>query len=237
MHKTPGPGDESFTSALIWALETLLEEKKEGRFTTVELLNKIKSDAPHFPKDQDPILSDRKDSTSAGRIMLHPLQRVDSAAHISPKEFAPLDLSKRQTITLHFDFSEKPSTATVEKLGLELNGVFERNTLGVNLVRWGAMQSRESVVALAARSLLAPVIRNRRKSVDQRRAGERHAHNPTGLLIPPVSTHCPSQKLEVTVNNNLVLPGPGPGSPALFTDSDEGSVDQDQRHHKRHRLH
>lgn len=50
MASTKVPGDDSFTSALIHALEALVMEKAEGRFTTVELLRKINHDAPHFPK-------------------------------------------------------------------------------------------------------------------------------------------------------------------------------------------
>ncbi len=69
------PGEDSFTRALIYALETLVEERTDGRFTTAELLNKIKTDAPHFPKDQNPMLMNREGSHSAGRIMLQPLQR------------------------------------------------------------------------------------------------------------------------------------------------------------------
>ena len=73
------PGIESFTSALIYALETLVRQK-EGRFTTDELLRTIK-DAPNFPKDQEPQLVERRNPhTRAGRIMLHPirLDRMES---------------------------------------------------------------------------------------------------------------------------------------------------------------
>ena len=73
MDLTPRPGKDSFTRALIYALKALVEKRQDGRFTTVELLNKIK-EAPDFPKDQNPMLSDREKKGSAGRIMLHPLQ-------------------------------------------------------------------------------------------------------------------------------------------------------------------
>ncbi|CAL8574966.1 hypothetical protein XPA_000912 [Xanthoria parietina] len=67
------PGPESFTTALIFALKELVKEKDEGRFTTDELLRKIKTDAPNFPKDQTPAMSNRDNKhSSAGRIMLHP---------------------------------------------------------------------------------------------------------------------------------------------------------------------
>jgi len=43
------PGEDSFTTALIWALKFLVEDRK--RFTTLELQTKI-MDAPNFPKNQ-----------------------------------------------------------------------------------------------------------------------------------------------------------------------------------------
>ncbi|KAL9626566.1 MAG: hypothetical protein Q9204_007208, partial [Flavoplaca sp. TL-2023a] len=66
---------EIFDCALIFALKRLVRDKNKGRFTTDELLRKIKT-APNFPKDQTPVMSNRDNKkTSAGRIMLHPLQK------------------------------------------------------------------------------------------------------------------------------------------------------------------
>lgn len=135
---TKVPGKDSFTRALIYALEALVEERADGRFTTVELLNKIK-DAPHFPKDQNPMLINREKNYSAGRIMLHPLKGNGSDVELSRKEAAKLDPLKGHALTLHFDFSEKPSSTYLEMLGRELNDFFERN-LGINQVRWGGMR-------------------------------------------------------------------------------------------------
>lgn len=160
------PGPDSFTSALIYALERLVKEK--GSFTTVELLNKIKTHAPGFPKDQTPVLSDRKDDVQAGRIMLHPIhksQQDGSKLELSPEESASQDpfKLKRQTVTLHFDFAEKPSHANVRMLGRHLNDGFERYTLGVNRVRWGGM--RRSAAARAVGSFQAGLKRYRRASM------------------------------------------------------------------------
>ena len=49
------PGPESFTSALIWALEELAKEKEP--FMTTELLQKIIM-APRFPPNQRPCLTE-----------------------------------------------------------------------------------------------------------------------------------------------------------------------------------
>lgn len=147
------PGPKSFTSALIFALEALREQKPKGRFTTDELLRKIKNDAPDFPKDQTPELSDRDHKTlSGGRIMLHPLQ-PDSAEDDKSYETSPSELADRHIVTLHFDFGGNPSGKNLETLGRNFNEIFERNTLGVQRVRWGGV--RVSAFARATRRFSA----------------------------------------------------------------------------------
>ena len=145
MEGTPVPGKHSFTSALIHALEYLVEHKAEGRFTTVELLRRIKLHSPDFSPDQIPVLSDREDLGPAGRIMLHPLQSHGPKAQFSRPESAPLEEAKRQTVTLHFDFGEKPSVEDIETLGMGLNRVFEQNLLSVHGVRWGGLKPSMTV--------------------------------------------------------------------------------------------
>ena len=48
------PGDSSFTSALIWALDLLTRSKSS--FTTRQLLKKINEEAPNFPRHQRAVL-------------------------------------------------------------------------------------------------------------------------------------------------------------------------------------
>ncbi|KAI4142043.1 MAG: hypothetical protein LQ341_003332 [Variospora aurantia] len=159
---TAVPGPKSFTSALIFALEALREQKPKGRFTTDELLRKIKNDAPDFPKDQTPELSDRDHKTlSGGRIMLHPLQ-PDSAEDDKSYETSPSELADRHIVTLHFDFGGNPSGKNLETLGRNFNEIFERNTLGVQRVRWGGV--RVSAFARATRRFSAA---SRRRKLNQ----------------------------------------------------------------------
>ena len=160
MAPTPVPGEKSFTSALIYALETLVQEQPQGRFTTVDLLRRIKL-CPKFAKDQTPVLSDREDDTAPGRIMFHPLQREGSGTHTPSEEVARPDPAKRQTITLHFDFCETPSDTYIERLGRELNAIFERHAMGVSRVRWGGMQS---MVTRAAKGFIAGLERRRSRN-------------------------------------------------------------------------
>ena len=144
---TKVPGKESFTSALIYALETLVKERENGRFTTVALLNKIISDAPHFPKEQNPMLFKREKMFSNGRIMLHPLQTVGSGDDSLRIDTENPENHTGTTLTLHYDFTEKPSQTYIEMFGKGMNDFFERN-VGVNRVRWGGI--RPSMVARAA---------------------------------------------------------------------------------------
>lgn len=163
MGLTRVPGRDSFTSALIFALESLVTKQPEGRFTTIDLVNEIKEHAPYFPNDQEPVLSDRQDYSCAGRIMLQPLQK-DGSKPESPRTKEGPDPANRHTVTLHLDFSEKPSNFNVERLGTELNDVFERNKfLGVSRVRWGGMRSVQAMVTRAARTFMLNVERNRSK--------------------------------------------------------------------------
>lgn len=128
MESTPAPGKTSFTSALIWALEVLVESGEA--FTTEELLKAITNEAPHLPKNQTPVLFDRFYYSPACRIMLSPLS-------------ARRRIQEQYTVTLHFDFAEIPSLPVIEKLGRNLDDIsFTSDRLPIDTIRWGGMRSR-----------------------------------------------------------------------------------------------
>ena len=141
------------------------------------------------------MLVNREKKHSAGRIMLHPLQGAGSNDRIPREEAACLDLIKGRTITLNFDFSEKPSLSYVEIFGRELNNHFERH-VGVNRVRWGGM--RRTMAARWARTLQAKV-RRRRESMRLQHGNPiddssyaRHAEDALDPLTPSsLSQHSP----------------------------------------------
>lgn len=189
MGVTMRPGKDSFTRALIFALEALVEERSDGRFTTVELLNKIK-EAPHFPNDQNPILVDREKKFSTGRIMLHPLQGKGSNGHVSRKKAAGLDPLKGHTLTLHFDFSEKPSPTYVETFGRALNDVFARN-VSVNRVRWGGMR-QATIAGRIAKTFQNRLRRYRRQSLRLQQANSSDSFFDTRLAQSPLDPLTPS---------------------------------------------
>ncbi|KAL8949758.1 MAG: hypothetical protein Q9222_004157 [Ikaeria aurantiellina] len=143
MGTTKLPGENSFTSALIRALESLVAEKKNSAFTTDELLRKIKSD-PKFPKDQTPVLSDRQKDhkiPSVGRIILHPV-KADQKEAQTLDDTSPRELAGRHMVTLDFEFGDKPSLEDMQVLGRKFNDLFERNTLGVHRIGWGGIRMK-----------------------------------------------------------------------------------------------
>ena len=251
LSSTRVPGKDSFTSALIFALEALVKEKPGGRFTTVELLNKIKLDAPDFPKDQNPVLSDREGDTSAGRIMLHPLQKEEPNAQTSPKEPPSPDPAKRHSLTLHFDFEQKPPSAHIEKLGLELNSVFERNTFCVNGVRYGGMQSGGGTLfafARAVKSFKAGLERRRRTSSKPQRppmnfgiqpsdewAIKNFSELPTPSSASTTQLSPRTQNMFTTVGVTINTPSLSPASLSSLPDSTEDAEGNIQTRRKRRR--
>ena len=117
----------------------MLETKPEGRFTTSELLTEI-NNAPHFSRDQRPVMMDREDVARSGRIMLHPLSRKNSSRGPSSAAEVNINHANQHALTLHFDYDHKPSVENVTELGDHLISMFNRNTLKVNGIRWGGVQ-------------------------------------------------------------------------------------------------
>ena len=202
---TPVPGNDSFTSALIFALNELVDATPGGRFTTVELLRKIK-DHPPFPKDQSPVLSDRrvKDTvTPVGRIMLHPLQD-NSSKCLSPKKVDDL-ISVKQTITLHFDFGKELSSRDVRTLGEEINKFSEHNaSLVINGVRWGGL--KQPIVTRIVQTLKDRVQQSsmRRKQAYLGIGNSEDAQDTPGPPTPSSISQNSPRQLEHVTQGNLV---------------------------------
>ena len=220
-----------------------MEERLDGRFTTIDLLHVIQDDAPHFPKDQKAIISDRHDNTSGGRIVLHPLQKEGPISQAAPEEGDP---AKRHTVTLHLDYSDKPAKAGIKELGFELNKFFERRRLGLNRIRWGGMQSRQATIARAGRRFLAGVERSRKKrersvsfgNLSEGRLSPNPPFTPASMARfsdrSPTNSNSPSSQ----VQESFVIGSPAASSESLIVkmESDEGELDQAQGHRKRPKL-
>ncbi|KAI4221144.1 MAG: hypothetical protein L6R36_007112 [Xanthoria steineri] len=201
-HGTTGiPGPTSFTRALIFALTALVRDKAEGRFTTDELLRKIKTGAPNFPKDQTPAMSNRDNkNSSAGRIMLHPLRQHKPSGVVS--DDCPYRRAIGYVMTLHFNFGDKPPDEHIVTLGRNLNKIFERNTLGVHRVDWGGLEG--TMFTRATRKFQKNLMKRRASSQSQR---------PTMALLSSTSTVGP-------VNSGLLSP-----SAVAFDGHDSGGED------------
>ena len=237
---TKVPGKDSFTRALIYALEALVDERTDGRFTTVELLNKIKTDAPDFPKDQNPMLIKREKKHAAGRIMLHPIRREGSDDESERKEGASLDPFKGQTMTLQFDCSEKLSSTYLEMLGRELNDFVQRNG-GVNRVRWGGM--RPCIAARAANTFQNRLKCHRRASMRLQEAKPsdgfpqaKLAENVSDPLTPSsLSSHSPRKRSPgFNLANPADIGATSPSPPLHSTDESEDHA-QDYRERRKRR--
>ena len=136
---TPAPGRNSFTSALIWALKALAESQE--CFTTLELLKATKDEAPDLPKSQTPVLFDRIYYDLAECIMLSPLSTHKSIQET--RVYLDLDPRQQHTVTLHFDFTEKPSLPVIEKSGDKTNNIIStKDRLHIDTQRWGGIRSR-----------------------------------------------------------------------------------------------
>ncbi len=242
MGGTPVPGRDSFTSALIHALEHLVNHKAEGRFTTVELLNRIKDDSPDFPKDQTPVLSDRKRVGPGGRLMLHPIHPESTKTQIIPSQSPHLESAKMQTVTLHFDFSEKPPLENIEALGLELNKVCEHNSLRVNGVRWGGL--KQSMTARAIQSFRQIFLRGRQRRASELReqesilsdCGEESSAHHTPEPPTPSSTSQHSPPIQETLITTDSVIDPTHLSPVLASKRNYDSGNQGQGRAKRRKI-
>lgn len=241
---TKPPGQDSFTSALIYALEKLVEERPDGRFTTIDLLRVIQDRAPHFPKDQIPLISDRQKHTLGGRIVLHPLQEEGPISQAAPEGGDP---AKRHTVTLHLDFSDKPAKVGIEDLGFELNKFFERHRLGLNRIRWGGMQRRQATVARTFARAVSRFLATKEQPRKKRERSVSIGNLSEGRLSPippftPASMPRDSDRSPTYSNSPssqaqefLTIGFSGESSASLTgkVESDEGELDQAQGRRKR----
>ncbi|KAF2231424.1 hypothetical protein EV356DRAFT_535543 [Viridothelium virens] len=161
--KTHIPGDSSFTTALIWALEKLYSEKKF--FTSSDLRATI-MDHPHFPKNQYPQWDQRVPgfspiviSSSAGEI---PVTMPQEQAASRAANASYID------IRMHFDDDDDKNEKTMDVARL-LQSLSQENRLparridflGKNTV-WSSNQWR-AVATLGTHWLEYTLRRKRRR--------------------------------------------------------------------------
>lgn len=138
---TKKPGPESFTAALIWALKELVRYKPEKRFSTQDLLAKI-FNAPDFPKNQAPRLTERGAVSCLRRIVLAPMDNEYGVDH--EKEDITQNLKVTQdTLNLRFVFDRVITAKVVRDLAKDVSNLISQGDLGASTVLWEGINSAE----------------------------------------------------------------------------------------------
>ena len=134
------PGKESFSRALIWALNQLADEK-DG-FTTSRLYSKI-IDAPDFPRDeQTPTLSERR-GHYLKRLILAPLDPNDDLpSNVSSVEEQDQEDSFRYSLTLQLLFPKLLSNTEVEIMCKGLKELIRTEKLKAKQIIWRGLHRK-----------------------------------------------------------------------------------------------
>jgi hypothetical protein len=140
---TAGPGENSFTHALIWALKWFHSPRHNcQKFTINDLVDKIR-ECPTFPKDQRPSVFPRN-TGRIERIILTPLPK--DRRYIEPQRLESNDdiasAVKRCHLQLNFVFEQCPNPDHIELLiGLMKQGKVKG--LEISRISWiGLRQDR-----------------------------------------------------------------------------------------------
>ncbi|MCJ1475226.1 hypothetical protein MMC13_003887 [Lambiella insularis] len=197
---TKSPGPNSFTSALIWALEALVAD--EGRFTTQQLVSKIKN-SPGLPSGQRPILSKRSSRVAPSFIMLEPISKDPKRQELIRARSSGNnhDSGAAVLLTLKFMFDTRPSEKQVEVLGRALNEIVEGSAhdLRVSRIMWGGLSSwPRFIIAEAAQRF--SLFGSHRRHKRQQSGGSSDS-----LLVPYDSSHSRQRRGFIPGHNALFI--------------------------------
>jgi hypothetical protein len=176
--KTAWPGRDSFTSALIWALKTLVADRK--RFTTLELQTKIMN-GPHFPKNQFVPVGECYEPCDQ-RLILAPLPSDSNIGSPTSTISSHLNAEHPQDcydyyLDLRFRFGSPPTNEEIKNLAQRFKRLMTDKLIQSHRIDWMGfkdveVETREKVelklirpVADKWMSVLSP--RYRRKSTIQ----------------------------------------------------------------------
>ncbi|CAG8954502.1 hypothetical protein HYFRA_00004415 [Hymenoscyphus fraxineus] len=137
--ETYKPGPKSFTTALIWSMEHLA--MTEGNFTTQHLLSTIIKDAPNFPQNQYPRLSDGV-AFCQRKITLTPLNK-GNVVEVSPIETQEERWGPAIDLSLRFTFNESSlNTDLISKLAKKVSKCLSRDEFKGSMVNWEGLNTR-----------------------------------------------------------------------------------------------
>jgi hypothetical protein len=161
-NETNSPGETSFTSALIWALNYFALPESRKNFIVTDLVKKIR-ECPDFPKDQVPVSSPRNVG-KIDRMVLSPLPTDEEAIQARKNTNAELPpLSTRYHVHLNFDFNALPTIRDIEDLANELRNLRKRG-LDVSRISWQGIHWGLTPVVLKAADQFYRPVRERQRS-------------------------------------------------------------------------
>ena len=184
---TMGPGEQSFTTALIWALKELAQESSP--FSTAELRHKIMTHE-RFPGTQMPILTERR--APFENIMLSVQGGPD---HEFSAELAPStsererEMQRREHIDLRFHFEHKIDNTHIDHTIDGLKNLLHHRKAHWTRVSFLAKSSvleQSSTIHRFATMWMASA-RERRKSVTPGSTTAAAAMNGAGFPTPPAA--------------------------------------------------
>ena len=134
------PGPESFTSALIWALEELAKEKEP--FITSELLAKIIA-APKFPREKQlPCLSELGIHCPR-RLILEPV--TTESVSRAQKQSEETGSSMEYCLSLQFLLPALPNEIELYKMCEGVKSLIKTHQLTARQVLWKGIYSKDSL--------------------------------------------------------------------------------------------
>jgi hypothetical protein len=134
---TEMPGDNSFTSALIWALKVLVKSKSP--FSTQQLLRKINKEAPKFPQHQLALIEERgEDETSCYRkLVLAPLPKQGEKVETTlPSEKEQPKPKIKHYLDLRFFYEQPPTKDEIQYLAQNLKDMIKRRKITARHIGW-----------------------------------------------------------------------------------------------------
>jgi hypothetical protein len=150
---TQGPGEHSFTSALLYALETLSGDA-DG-FTTHKLFSTVRR-APNFPKGQTPVWEE-PGAYSSRKLLLAPLPDTSIDTSSVPR----IDTEKEKHnakfgLCLQLTFDNLPAANEMEKMCQGLKSMLHNKELNAKQINWKGMhRSNESMYDIPASAYFA----------------------------------------------------------------------------------
>lgn len=142
------PGEDSFTSALIWALEEFAAAGVP--FTTTQLQNKIGQEAPHFPRDQFPVLVPRGDGQDCARRLRLGIKRKHGAPEMELGHNTSVEsVEIKDIVDLRVCFPQHPDDDDIEALSGALKELIETKQLKAQGVQWLGLRENPTPEYLA----------------------------------------------------------------------------------------